>query len=178
MQFVDLLRNFVKQAQCYTPKEVEDHLNLTIRSWWTFPTLCCGVHQNHCASWRIKRSEKTESLLIKTNKGRSWTSLPIPYHFQYLITSNTLSLSIPYHFQYLITSNTLSLPIPYHFQYIITSNTFSLPIHYHFQYLITSNTYHFQYLITSNTLSLPIPYHFQYLITSNTLSLPIPFISA
>jgi hypothetical protein len=41
--------------------------NLTMISCWTFLTLCCGVHQNHCASWhkravsglqqRIKRSE-------------------------------------------------------------------------------------------------------------------------
>jgi hypothetical protein len=28
MQFVDLLRNFVKQSQCSTPKELEDHPNI------------------------------------------------------------------------------------------------------------------------------------------------------
>jgi hypothetical protein len=38
MQFVDLLRNFVKQAQCQTPKEVGGHLNLTKRSSWTYLT--------------------------------------------------------------------------------------------------------------------------------------------
>jgi hypothetical protein len=32
MQFVGLLRNFVKQAQCQTPNEVGDHLDLTMRS--------------------------------------------------------------------------------------------------------------------------------------------------
>jgi hypothetical protein len=74
MQFVDLMRNFVKQAQCYTANKVGDHLNLTIRSWWTFMTLCCGIHQNNCTSWhkriisdlqqRIKRSEKNWTLAI------------------------------------------------------------------------------------------------------------------
>lgn len=33
MHFVDLLRNFMKQAQCWTLNEVGDHRNLTIRSY-------------------------------------------------------------------------------------------------------------------------------------------------
>jgi hypothetical protein len=32
MLLVHLLRNFVKQAWCWTPNEVGDHLNLTISS--------------------------------------------------------------------------------------------------------------------------------------------------
>jgi hypothetical protein len=55
LQFVDLLRSFVKEAQCETPNDLGDHLNLTMRSCWTFLTLCCGAHPNHCSSWHKRK---------------------------------------------------------------------------------------------------------------------------
>jgi hypothetical protein len=60
----------VKFRETFSVLEAERsgrHLNLTMRSFWTFLTQFCGVHQNHGASWhkrkasglqqRIKRSE-------------------------------------------------------------------------------------------------------------------------
>jgi hypothetical protein len=64
VQFVDLLRNFVKQAQCKTPNEVGHHLNSTIRSWWVFLTLSCGVDINSSTFYKCTATFWTHCILL------------------------------------------------------------------------------------------------------------------
>jgi hypothetical protein len=85
MQFVDLLRDFVKQAQCWTQNEVGDHLNLTIRSLWTLRKLAqekdIGLATAH-KGVREKLNLFPYKIKNETGSGlyrRSWSSLLTPF---------------------------------------------------------------------------------------------------
>jgi hypothetical protein len=72
-----LIEKFRESGSVLDAEGSRGHLNLTMRSCWTFLALCYGVQQNQCATWHrlqqpIKRSEGN---LNSWRNSEQWTLL-------------------------------------------------------------------------------------------------------